>query len=247
MGCDVGHGGRFREAGASVEGMESLKLEYGRVPSPARHWVRRAVVVLLVGAAGCAVMPASKWVLRRAAVLKAQRECMAYEKGSAPIAYRAGDPGTNDPDYQWFSGGGRRSRHQYLYPQCLGRYVEQQQAQLAPLDGALPAFIGERRTSGGPRRLVVVWRSYPMPAGTLGWMVIEPAGLFSDARVINSGQFSQGTGFQYPYPCYYFGQRDPADSARFTLRLTGGSGSDAVEVRLTDADVLEWRTAGAAR
>lgn len=215
-------------------------LEYAPRPPRWRRRLRRDLMwlgaVALAVAVLCSLPRLLDWSAGRKRLLDAQRRCLTYTH--APTVVYEESP-ANDPDYN-YRGYRTWNRYDGFYPACLSAYESLARLQESgPL--GLPVFIHARKAGRGRERLVLVRLSGE--SAPLVWQVIEPAGRFGGARILNGGTFAPvDEGGRTIVRGYRIGQPDAADPARFTITAVSFAWRTVtIEGRLNDADQVIWR------
>lgn len=224
-------------------------LEYAPgAPVRRRRRVRRIVqllALLLVGLASWRWGPPA-W--NQATLLYWQRQCMNFQFPRDVVLYEK-DPAKaalllrqQNPEFIPLPFHGHKQpmvTHAVYQPRCLREFTARTSAS-SSLGYRSIAFLHERRTPAGRRRLVVVYTS---PWGDYGplweWELYEPAGVTTRPKLLNSG--ADPTGLQlgglYIPRRLGPGQPDPTDPTRFTVPcLMNGQPIAAYDGRLTDDD-----------
>lgn len=209
-------------------------------PPPPVYWrkvFRRAVLLLILVAAGVAGVKLWPSVWERARLLYWQRQCMAHTAPPDQIVC------IETPVYRWNPPPFVAAAPD---PECLVKYAATARVSVPVGKGGPVVFLHDRRTLGGVRRLVVI-RRIP-PGGRMSVdaptsfeeSVVTPAGfitppsvaiIFWEQEMVPVYYNLDGTA---PIIRLYAGQADPADESHFTIRYESGNESGTLDGWLRD-------------
>jgi hypothetical protein len=217
-------------------------LSYAPARGRHRRWVKRIVVGLLLMTLGLAAFHwrAEPW--RRARMLYYQRQCEAYSPPADEVVF------DNDPARS----AALRAKPGYVTqknidprpvfrtpPGCWNGYADATRVGVHEQGGGTKAFLHERRTPRGERRLVVV-EFFPFSWTPVVAQAIETSPLAGRAEVrgyLHSELFLDPQ--SPPRSLRIFaGQPDPADASRFTIVYEWDGRRGTIDGRLNDDDTI---------
>lgn len=211
-----------------------LFLDYAPAPGRALRFIRKAIRIILL----CAVVvTAYIWgppAWHQTRMLYWQRQCMKFAAPVDQVVY----------DGEVISG------RTIAPPTCWAEFVDSA-AHVGPALASLPnygslVFLGELKTPSGESRLVAVaftsqvnwWlHGYLSPGMSYQVWVLKPGSAFSPPELISQNStlsIDVASSNAQPLPRFYFGQRDPADPSRFTVRYRVSGQEDVVDGRIDD-------------
>ncbi len=226
--------------------MPGTILTYAVQMRPRR--LRRVVVFCLIALTVAAALYFGRNLPTRFAMLRLQSQCMEYTRQGKTIDtfHSTSVPVGLEGDRDYHMGtdplGGF---FWYFLPTCLNEF-EAAQPQVRPGINHTVVFLHERVSPTGHKRLVIV-RGHPglslsaMNLSEFEWSVIEPAGLFHDARLLHLGTQGYSPFGLFSARKFAYGAADPADPSHFTLSLSAGDESTIIYGWLQDDDTIRLR------
>jgi hypothetical protein len=239
-------------------------LEYAPgAPVRRRKLVRRIVRLLLILSAGLVVWRWGPAAWDRAKLLYWQRQCLTfrfppdvvlYERDPAKAAALLAKPNSDYVPVPYYTANASWAyspvvavTHADFQPRCLREFNARSSAGSAPGSRGV-AFLHERRTPAGKRRLIVVYTTHWGDARPhWDWELFDPAGPTAGAKLLNTGGDGSPFNFMSGYSLGVAilgrlgpGQSDPADPTRFTLPWSiPGQPTALYHGRLTDDGQVE--------
>jgi hypothetical protein len=227
-----------------VKGGETTPLELDYAPRPALHrrrGVRRALWLTAFLVFGLAAWQLGPPYARQARYLYWQSRSMSFRAPTEHVAYEE-DPNlavalVTQPGYQPVSS--------FSTPSGTQRPVGFVPPPLSRLSGnwVCMAFVGGRKSAGGQRRLVTLgYQVHKHPAGR----VFDLYGSGKTLATLSPGSQIQGSGLGIQFVLktqdslrLYWGQRDPKQADRFTVRYTLNGTEGFIDGRLLEDGRLE--------